>query len=299
MTPANLANEKVQMVEWFDDHFYKIKTASGVEYYPSTTTVLGATAKPFLARWRGDIGNREADLRMHEAAERGTRLHNAWSIYCQGGAVVYQPYQRPTYTYDDLEALRIDYVDRVAILPTQDEMYQMTKLKSWFEAIKPSKVITESIVYSNSNKRAGTADNFFGIEEGTYKVNGREGLSLKRGLYVADLKSGSVVDDDAYMQISDYAHDLEEMALDGVEWAKELIDGWGSVAGGLIIHTSAKTKSGIEGLATHFRSKEELDQDYKDMQNVAEIWRRKNKNSKPDVFEFPSIISRTDKGVDK
>lgn len=282
-----------KLVEWFDQHWYKVQLPDGTtDYFPSTTTILGVTSKPFLAKWRGDIGNREADLRMVEAAERGTRLHNAWSIYCQGGVVVYQPHQRPIHTFQEIDEFRSLYADRVAILPTQEEMYQMTKLEKWYMTVKPFKTITESTVFSIRNRRAGTADNFLAIDEGEYKINGSKSLYLKKGLYVVDLKTGSTVDDDAYMQISDYASMLFEMAELGVEWAKELQDEFKEIAGGLIIHTSAKTKNGIEGLATLLRTKEELQQDQADMQSISVIWQRKNRNSKPDVFEFPAVIAR-------
>lgn len=300
MTPAKIAGE-VKMIEWFDDHWYKIEhsgvTNSGKPqtetiYLPSVTTILGVTAKPFLAHWRGDIGNREADLRMAEGAERGTRLHNAWSIYCQGGAVIYNPHLRPNYTFEQIDDLRTQYADRVAILPTQDEMYQMTKLEALFKALKPTHILTESVMFSIKNGRAGTCDNFIALEAGEYQINGNGAVKLEKGLYVADLKTGKVVDDDAFMQISDYGFMLEEMAALGVDWAAELISKYGKVQGGMIIHTSAKTRSGIEGLATLVRSREQLIQDQEDMNRIHAIWKRKNSGAKPDVFEFPSLIVR-------
>lgn len=283
---------KVELVEWFDSHWYKIELAGQPPmYFPSTTTVLSASAKPFLAKWRGELGNREADLRMMEAADRGSRIHNAWSIFCQGGVVLYQPFQRPIYTYDQIEDLRVQYLDMVAILPNQDEMYQMTKLERWMKAVKPLHIESEKIVYTLSNRRAGTADNFVVINGGEYLINGSKPLKLKGGLYVMDLKSGKAIDDDAYMQISDYTHSLIEMAYAGVDWAADLIKRFGTPVGGLILHTSANTRTGIEGLATVLRTAEELAQDYLDLQSVDTIWRRKNKDAKPTVFEFPSLIT--------
>jgi hypothetical protein len=297
ITEKNTIESKIKMVEWFDDHWYKVSFDGKTDYLESTTTVLGVTAKPFLAHWRGDIGNREADLRAAEAAERGTRLHNAWSIFCQGGVVLFNPPQRPNFTFDEIDSLRVQHVGMVAVLPTQDEMYQMTKLQRLYDVLKPKKVITESIVFSLKNHRAGTADNFLFIEKGDYQVNGKNPLKLEGGLYVVDLKTGKTVDDDAFMQISDYAFMFEEMAELGVKWVKELLETYGKIAGGLIIHTSAKTKSGIEGLATLYRSRQELDQDQEDMNRIHAIWRRKNIGANPNVFELPTLITRTNKEI--
>lgn len=283
---------KVKLVEWFDDHWYKIELEDFLhDYFASTTTILGVTSKPFLAHWRGDIGNREADLRMNEAGDRGSRLHNAWCILNQGGAVIYQPYKRPLYSYDQIEDLRVKYCDLVAVLNYQEEMYQLTKLERWIKAVKPFYTLTEQIVYSLSNKRAGTADNVFGIEAGEYSISGSKPLKLERGLYVADLKSGKQVDDDAYMQTADYMMMIEEMAENGVEWAKNLIEEYGKFVGSLIIHTGSKNRSGIEGLATLLRTREQLEQDFSDLQHADKLWRRKNKDAKPTVFEFPSLLT--------
>lgn len=171
-------------------------------------------------------------------------------------------------------------------------MYQIVKLDKWLKAIKPKAIFTESTLFSIKNRRAGTADNFFVLDEGAYFINGAKPLLLKKGLYVTDLKSGKSIDDDAYIQIADYAMMIEEMAEIGIGWASDLITKHGEVVGGLIIHTSSSTKSGIEGLATHYRSREEMLEDQEDMKSIAKIWARKNKNAKPDFFEFPSLITQ-------
>jgi len=287
-----MTEPKVKLIEYFNEHWYKLELESGeVVYYPSTTTKLSVTAKPFLAHWRGDIGNREADLRMQEAADRGSRLHHAWSVLCQGGAVIYQNPKRPAYSWEEIESLRVEYLDLLAILQNQEEQVQIWKLSRWLEALKPTRIISEQIVYSHANQRAGTCDNFLAVEEGEYPINGKAPLKLEKGLYIADLKTGKVVDDDAFLQTSDYAHMLVEMAYSGVDWASALIKEFGEPKGSLIIHTSAQTRSGISGLATLLRTKDEMAQDYEDMQYVAKIWDRKNKDAKPTIFEFPSLIT--------
>ena len=66
-------------ISWWDSRYYPCIAPDGSEIYlPSVTTILGAVSKgDFLEKWRGDIGNREADLRMNEAGDRGSRVHHA------------------------------------------------------------------------------------------------------------------------------------------------------------------------------------------------------------------------------
>jgi hypothetical protein len=101
---------------------------------------------------------------------------------------------------------------------------------------------------------------------------------LPRGKYIVDLKTGSTIDDNAYMQTAAYGSAFEEM--DG----KNLV-------GSLMIHTGAKNRTGIEGLATHYRNRDEMLNDFEDYRHAASLWERKNANAKPKVFEFPMLIS--------
>ncbi len=49
------------------------------ERYWSTTSVLSVVRKPYLERWRGELGNSEADRIVEEAAEIGTAIHDLCS----------------------------------------------------------------------------------------------------------------------------------------------------------------------------------------------------------------------------
>ena len=277
------AKIEVKLVEWFDSHFYKIDyedkdAKKKSEYFPSVTTKLGIVSKPFLARWRGDIGNREADMRVFESSERGVRIHNAWYTMTTGGAVIYQPPQKPNYNIEEVSKLQDDYAGNVAIMRYQDEMYDVVKLSKWVDIVNPKILISEFIVYSLLFKDAGTTDNVMMIEEGEYLINGAKPLKIPKGRYVVDLKSGNSVDDDAFMQTACYAKCYEEMGL-------------GEITGTLILHTGAKTKSAIEGLATLYRSKEEMEKDYQDYRLASALWERKNADRKPKVFEFPTLLT--------
>ena len=273
---------KIQMVEYFNEHWYKINLLNPPEYFPSTTTKLGIIDKPFLAKWRGEIGNREADYRMKEAAQKGSNIHNGWDVMTTGGAVIYQNKRNPQFTKEEIEDLYSSYLGNLAVIYEQDEQIDLWKLQEWHKRLEPEYLHSEIVLYSITHKEAGTCDKVIRVlKDGFYDINGSSKLFLNAGVYVADLKTGKVVDDTSFMQISDY----REMAIEMGLFKRE------DFSGGLIVHTGAKTRSGIKGLATILRTTEELDQDYIDYRHASDLWLRKHKNDRPDIFEFPAVIT--------
>ena len=306
------AKPRVKMVQWFDDHFYKINYSQAqcpsckkprpvyyipkdaqcaciepmptavdleiVDYLPSVTTKLGAVAKPFLTMWYGDLGTREAQLRKMEAAERGSRIHYAWQMYTQGGIVVFNDERRPVYTYQQLQEMDKQYEGRMAVLRSQDEMYDMTKLEKFYAAIKPQEMLAEHTLHSLSGRDAGTCDNVFSIEGGLYKIAGSQLLELPKGRFIFDLKTGKQIGRDARMQVSRYAKMHEEMGL-------------GPITGALIGHTQATTRTAIEGFTTIYIPRDQIEVLNDDYQHVAHMWNREFGTMKPTVFDIPTIIT--------
>lgn len=271
---------KHKLIQYFDDHWYKIEFDNDeIAYYPSYTTKLNASPKPFLARWRGDIGNREADLRLREAAEHGTRVHHACTTYAAGGTVLYNPWQSPNWTPEQIKEIKEGDKKDPFILMNQQEMLETWRFQQFIQLVKPEIYSIERTVASHIYKEAGTLDYLFGINEGNYQINGKTPVHLDEGYYIADVKTGNTISDDAYMQISGYRNALEEEDEDI------------KIAGGLILHLKGKTKSGIFGLSTHLRTPEMMDQDFEDYRHVAAIWERKNRNAAPKLFDFPAILN--------
>jgi hypothetical protein len=266
------------LIEWFDEHHYKIMVKGSPQYFPSVTTKLGIIDKPFLAKWRGDIGNREADFRMYEAGQRGKRIHWAYETALKGGCVIYDPWQNPTYTQEGIDALKVKFNGNLAILRTQDEMFQVDKLKRQFEALNPKILGIEETVYDVMFRDAGTIDNILYIEEGNYLIAGSKPIHLHEGIYINDLKTGKVVGEDTWLQLSAYAVMWEQ--IHGVQ-----------VTGALITHTAAVIKGGISGLKTLVRERDQLrNEDYVDYRHAAALWERNHADDQPQTYEFPSLI---------
>ena len=276
---TGIKENEARLVEYFDDHFYKVTDKGQSHYIASVTTKLGIIDKPFLAKWRGDIGNREADLRVYDAQQRGKRIHFAWYVYTSGGNVIYNPWQKPNYTEEEVLEFK-KQTPYFIELKTQDEMLQMWKLQRFFELLNPTVLHAEQTVFSIEDDEAGTIDDSLFIEKGTYYVNGSKGLIIpESGIYIADLKTGSTVDESVWMQLAPYVNCYRKMRL-------------GDPRGAIVMHTGSKNKSGIEGFGTLLRMNYELEEDYKNYKHAAALWRAKNKNFSPNVFEFPSLIKR-------
>jgi hypothetical protein len=272
---------EIKLIQYFDAHWYKIERENGlktsIEFYPSVTTKLSATSKEFLERWRGDIGNREADLRLFDAQMRGRRIHKAWEILSQGGAVIYQPWDYPVYTPNEIVQLTTTYPLHM-IIQYQDEMLDVLKLQKFTEIVKPNFVAAELKIFSDQYKEAGTVDNILEIKEGYYPVSGKTAIFLQGGLWVADLKTGNSYSDQAALQQAAYAHMYE--ALSGQ-----------TVVGTLGLHTGAKTKTGIPGFSAYPRTRTEWLEDFQAYREIAAVWERKNKHKQPENLEFPSFVT--------
>lgn len=268
----------IALVEWYNEHWYKV-TENEVGYYiPSVTTKLGVVDKPNLARWRGDIGNREADLRMHEAGDRGKRIHWAWEVALKGGAVVFDPWQKQLHTPEAMAEIRKKFTN-VAILRTQDEMWQVLKLQKQFDILKPTVLAAEVRVYDIGSQDAGTIDSVYQIEAGSYAVAGAKPLALPGGIYINDLKTGSYVDENVWLQLAPYAVMYEKM-------------NHCKVAGALVTHSGATVKGGVPGLKTLYRDRQTLmEKDYPDYRRASDLWLRNHADDKPSEYTFPAIIT--------
>jgi|GEM_PF-1395893 len=269
-------------VEWFDDRYYKVEEYGETYFLPSVTTVLGtAFPKPFLARWRGDVGNREADARMREGADRGSRIHHALYVLANGGAVILESAdaRHPRFTERELAALKVRYNGKIIVLHAQDEYLQVHRFARWVSQVKPMFIIREATLYSIRHGIAGTMDAVVKIEAGRYDIAGSKPVVLDGGLYILDYKTGGTIGDDAFLQMAAY----RRMYQDALQT---------EIAGALIVHTNAETRSGIEGLKTILRTPAELDADWRAFQSAYDLFRRVG-ISKPKVFELPSYITLT------
>lgn len=112
------------------DHFYEI---DGIKY-PRVTSILNAIDKPGLARWRGRIGNTEADRVSKEGAKVGTAFHEIAADINRG-----MHRERGWRPPEELRAMAFSYID-------------------WLNRNVDEIVAVERLVYSQRRRYAGTTD---------------------------------------------------------------------------------------------------------------------------------------------
>ena len=272
---------EIKLINYLNDHWYLIQEDINqpIHAIASVTTKLGIERKQFLERWRGEVGNKNADEKMYESQQKGKRIHHAFFVYLNGGTVIYQPWEHPVYSDEDIEKIKAES-PMFFMLKNQDEMIDLWKLQKFEQIVKPEIIATERIVYSIPDNEAGTLDFAFKIKKGVYPVNGSKGLNIpETGIYIGDLKTGNQVDEGAYSQISVYA-----------KCFSSLFDS--PVAGGIILHTSSKNRGGIEGLGALVKTSKELREYYQIYKSLASVWKARNPNAGPKVMKFPSLIKK-------
>ena len=271
---------EIQTAMFFDDRGYRIKLGQQSFFEcASVTTKLGIEDKPFLYRWYAELGWDQARKKLNEAGERGKRIHYAMYIYLMGGMVVYNQWQNPKYTDQQIQEFK-DQNPYFMVLGNQDEMLALWKIQKFLDIVKPEIIKLEETVWHISEGIAGTLDMVLKIEKGTYDVNGAKGLIIpETGIYIGDLKTGSTVSESAWAQIAAYQKAFE--SLSGLK-----------TQGGFVLHTSGSSKKGIEGLSVPLKTSEELKSDYQIFKSLSYVWDQRNPNFTLKAFEFPTIIQR-------
>jgi len=112
-------------------------------------------------------------------------------------------------------------------------------------------------VYSVIHEFAGTADLIFYIpKSGEYSISGKVPVWLEEGWWLGDYKTGKNVSDTAKYQMASYLVALEEMYSIKLQ-------------GAMVLHTNAKTQTGIKGFKAHVFDRKkmlELFEDFKVIQ---------------------------------
>lgn len=277
-TQAIIVGNEAVLVEYYDEHWYKIEKDGKIYWCPSVTTKLGVLDKPGLDRWRADVGWREAELRAHEAAQRGTRIHWGKETLLKGGAIIYDPWQRPIYTPERIKELEEKYGE-VWICRNQDEMCQMEKIRKQLFLLSPDILAVELKVFDLDHRDAGTIDAVYSIQDGSYEVAGRIPLHLSNGIWIEDLKTGREIYDENWLQLAAYTYMFEK---------KNDVQ----IQGAMITHLGAQTKKGIPGLNTLVRDRRTLiEEDYPAYRHAAALWERQHKDDQPEMYQFPSLIT--------
>lgn len=291
---------KTNVISWFDDRFYKCKltkeqikkiqtNASKINpkfeytvidnniFLPSTTTILSSSPKEWLSRWRGQVGNWEADRIMNEALDKGSRIHTAISEAINGTVILLNNPKAPSYTKEQITAIETESKKGVLVLSNQQEMLEVWRIVQFINIVKPQIIASEMTVYSEKYGFAGTLDLLFYIEKGSYSLGDKETFEVeKSGHYILDIKTGGEDDNNYPEQLASYYKAVEESSDYKVE-------------GAVILYSNANKKRGIEGFKAVQFSRSDLDYHFQGFTYQYNIWLKKSQTT-PKVFDLPSLI---------
>lgn len=146
------------------------------EQYPRVTHILGILDKPGLARWRGRLGNAEADKVAKDGSDIGTAFHE---VAAQVGRGEHQDkFWRPP---SDLAEMTTAYIN-------------------WFHRNIESVQEVEHLVYSNEMVYAGTMDLYATIRGDSQPS-------------IIDIKTSNAVGPDWPLQLTAYQLAAAELGL--------------------------------------------------------------------------------------
>ena len=286
-------------VEYFDDRFYKMTIPnddrelykhvplnlvndrmSEVDIYlPSVTTIIN-NAKPnsFLATWRGDVGNREADRRIAEALEKGSIIHDCCEKLCKGWDIVYQSLYHRNPTDEQIAKREKEKGGHVYVTHDQGIQIQVARFEKLLNVLNPEIIdIERNVYYAKELMYAGTVDYVMKLEGGEYQITSAKTEKIKPGYYVVDLKTGKTADDSYFSQLAPYvkAYSNENPDI--------------KLTGAILVHLNSSNKTGIEGIKVTVKENKDLAPYFEKFTNYYNVFVSDVPKS-PAIFDIPTII---------
>ncbi len=308
----DLKKIRTEKVEWFDDRFYKMYLPVNVDpsfienipssfidtsgalgtgeievYLPSVSTIKSnSEPRPYLERWRGDVGNERADRISEVALDKGSSIHNAIDLLVNGADVIYQNLKTKNISDKEIKQYQKKRRRPILVIHKQEEMVQVARFQRLINVLNPKILEAEQSVFNLQECYAGTLDQVWDLPGGTYEINSsRKKTKFAQGIYIVDFKTGKGYDEQStYIQLSAYlqAHHMKE-----------------KIVGAIGIHLNNNNKSGLDGVKLYHKTKEELETYFEQFKTYKKIFFFRNPVF-PKKFEIPLIITMDKrKGVKK
>ena len=239
-------NPELQQINFLDRRVYK--RSEGV-YYPSVTTILQYMPKAkFFETWLKDVGH-NADFIMRKAGKEGTQVHEAVEKLVLGEEIAWM---------DDYGNAKYSQIVWEMIL----------KFYEFWTTVKPKLIETETFVWSDKHKFAGTADIVAEIDGETWLL---------------DLKTSNSIHKSYDLQLAAYAKGLEEskgIKIDrtGIIWLKA--------------HTrSASKKKGVyQGKGWQIRVVDKIEENFNLFQLIYKLYNLENPTVEPIYNSYPTKL---------
>ena len=239
-------NPDLQQINFLDRRVYK--RGEGV-YYPSVATILQYMPKnKFFEGWLKDVGH-SADYIMRKAGKEGTQVHEACEKLVLGEEVTWM---------DDYGNAKYSQIVWEMIL----------KFADFWRTHKPELISTESFVWSDEHKFAGTADL-------VVKMDGE--------VWLLDIKTSNSVHKSYDLQLASYAKGLEEskgvkIERTGIIWLKANT-------------RSTSNKKGVyQGKGWQVKVVDEIDKNFELFKMIYELYKLENPTTEPIYNSYPTTL---------
>lgn len=239
---------KIEQITLFDERYYQVEE----KYLPSITWVLNSYPKNIaFQQWLANNGWEEAERIKDEAADRGSKVHNAIEDMLNGAELTYKT---PYFSKRMQEHVPL----------SDSEWNHLMTFKAWWDMEQPRLVTTEKVVYSLKYNYAGTTDAILSLKGGT--------------LTVADWKTSSGIFPTYYMQIAAYIRAIEEMVPDLK----------GKITRGLIVRTGTRHKVGYE---VGVINEEDIEKYFQQFLCVKNVWAIEHGSKSPVDRQIAKTLS--------
>lgn len=240
-------DNEAKQINVLDERFYESAKHPGV-YYPSVTTILDAYPKGFLIQWYKEMGF-NADVILEQAAESGSKVHNAIEMFLAGQKVTWEDNEfRPRYTLQ--------------------EWQMICKFIEFWETYKPEMLVNEFTLVSDELKFGGTIDLIS-------KINNE--------IWLIDFKTSNSIYKTHELQLSAYTTAWNTLNPDykiqrtGILWLKAQTRG------------TDKSGKKIQGAGWQLKEFERpVEECFKLFQHTQAIWNEENPNYRPKNQIYPS-----------
>lgn len=240
-------DQEFSQITLHDSRYYQREP--GV-FYPSVTTVLGYFPKnKFFESWLKDVGH-NADIIMRRAGDEGTQVHNALEDYLKG--------------------TELRWIERNGHVNYKTDVWKMIlKTVDFWETYKPELVASESLLFSDEIKYAGTTDLIV-------RIDGK--------LWLIDLKTSNSLHTSYFLQLAAYKQAWFEMTGDvidevGILWVKSSKRGPDKKG----VKMQGKGWEIVQGERTH--------EEYLDMFKFTHsIFRLDNKDDEIELVTLPNTV---------
>ena len=237
---------KVKQINFADERVYEVRPKV---YYPSMTRILRYFPKgKFFEQWLKEVGT-NADIISEKAAKEGTQVHNLIE--------------------EGIKKRKVEWLDTENKAKYSQKVWEMViRFNNFWSIYSPEPILVEEIVYSDTEKFAGTVDL-------VVKLDGK--------VWLIDIKTSNGLYRSYDLQVAGYAKALKEyrnIKVDkiGIIWLKSHKRG------------ATRKQGKYQGKGWEIHEVEDIEGAFQAFQNINKIYQYDNPVCNPLFKTLPTVL---------